>query len=269
GVILYETLTGELPFRGVARMMLHAIQYEDPRPPRQLNDRIPRDLETITLKCLAKEPHRRYPSAAALHDDVRRYLEHRPILARPAGPVERLARWVRRNPWKASALGLLVVLPVGTTGAAVSIHQARKDAERHAEAEKTQRGIAEYAADVAQKRLNLSLETLRLLISDAQAALRDRPGTRRLQENILRVALKGLAEVVREAGEAAAGPDKAVAHTKIGDIYMLLGRTDDAEKEFRQGRELARAAFDAEPESERRAARESYAVASMRLGDAA
>src|SRR5262249_42588116 len=60
GVILYEMLTGELPFRGVARMMRHQTEFEAPRPPRRLNDKIPRDLETVTLKCLAKEPARRY-----------------------------------------------------------------------------------------------------------------------------------------------------------------------------------------------------------------
>ena len=63
GVILYELLTGELPFRGNARMLLHQVLHDEPRPPRQLNDRIPRDLETICLKAMAKEPARRYATA--------------------------------------------------------------------------------------------------------------------------------------------------------------------------------------------------------------
>jgi serine/threonine protein kinase len=104
GVILYEMLTGELPFRGVAEMMLVQIRFEQPRPPRQLNNKVPRDLETITLKCLAKEPARRYAGAAALADDLRCFLERRPIQARPAGLMERTGRWMRRNPWPTAAL---------------------------------------------------------------------------------------------------------------------------------------------------------------------
>jgi serine/threonine protein kinase len=74
GVIFYELLTGELPFRGNTRLIIHQVLHEEPRPPRGLNDKIPRDLETICLKALAKEPHRRYNSARALADDLRRYL---------------------------------------------------------------------------------------------------------------------------------------------------------------------------------------------------
>src|SRR5438067_7602129 len=66
GVILYQLLTGELPFRGTTRMLLHQVLHDDPRPPRRLNDRIPRDLETVTLKAMAKEPGRRYGTAGEL-----------------------------------------------------------------------------------------------------------------------------------------------------------------------------------------------------------
>src|ERR671934_189317 len=74
---------GELPFRGTPRMVLQQILGEEPRSPRRLNDRIPRDLETITLKCLAKEPGRRYATAAGLAADLRRLLAGEPIVARP------------------------------------------------------------------------------------------------------------------------------------------------------------------------------------------
>src|SRR4029077_18348450 len=74
GVILYQLLTGELPFRGTTRMLLHQVLHDEPRPPRSLNDSIPRDLQTICLKAMGKEPGRRYSTAAALADDLRRYL---------------------------------------------------------------------------------------------------------------------------------------------------------------------------------------------------
>jgi hypothetical protein len=104
GVILYELLTGERPFRGSGRMLILQVLQDEPRPPRQLNDRIPRDLETVCLKALAKAPARRYATARDLADDLRRWLEGRPITARPTGRAERLWRWCRRNPLAASVL---------------------------------------------------------------------------------------------------------------------------------------------------------------------
>ena len=95
-------------------MLLIRIQEEEPRRPRRLDDTIPRDLETICLKCLSKAPGQRYATAAALAQDLKRYLAGRPILARPASSHERAVRWVRRRPaiaalvafCSASALGL-------------------------------------------------------------------------------------------------------------------------------------------------------------------
>jgi len=104
GVVLYELLTGERPFRGNRRMLLLHVLQDEPRPPRSLNDKVPRDLETICLKALAKAPARRYPRAQDLADDLRRFLAGAPILARPIGPPERVWRWCRRNPVPASLL---------------------------------------------------------------------------------------------------------------------------------------------------------------------
>jgi serine/threonine protein kinase len=96
GVVLYQLLTGELPFRGTQRMLLHQVLHDEPRRPRSLNEHIPRDLETICLKAMAKEPARRYAAARELADDMRRWLAGEPIHARPAGWAERAVRWVRR-----------------------------------------------------------------------------------------------------------------------------------------------------------------------------
>jgi hypothetical protein len=110
GVVLYELLTGERPFRGNRRMLLLQVLEDEPRPPRRLNDKVPRDLETIALKAMAKAPGRRYATAADLADDLRRFLRGEPVKARPAGMAVRVWRWARRNPVPAS---LLLAVTVG------------------------------------------------------------------------------------------------------------------------------------------------------------
>lgn len=97
GVMLYEMLTGEHPFRGNIRMLLHQVLHDEPRAPRSINDSIPRDLETICLKAMAKEPGRRYANAQSFADDLRRWQKGEAIHARPVGRMERLWRWCRRN----------------------------------------------------------------------------------------------------------------------------------------------------------------------------
>jgi tRNA A-37 threonylcarbamoyl transferase component Bud32 len=112
GVVLYEMLTTELPFRGRLRMLLEQVQLHDPPPPRRLNDQVPRDLETICLKCLEKEPRNRYASAGALRDDLDRYLRGEPILARPIGQMTRAWRWCMRNRLVSGLAGGVVLLLV-------------------------------------------------------------------------------------------------------------------------------------------------------------
>ncbi|MFO0815774.1 MAG: protein kinase [Gemmatales bacterium] len=122
GAILYELLTGHPPFKAESVfLMLNKVQYEEPVAPRQVNPAIPRDLETICLKCLQKDPHHRYPSAAALADDLRRFVVDKPISARPIGRAERLTKWVRRRPAVASLMALLLI--VGMTSAGLVIWQ--------------------------------------------------------------------------------------------------------------------------------------------------
>ncbi len=117
GAILYAALTGRPPFQGATALdALELVCLHDPIAPSRINPAVPRDLETICLKCLEKEPNRRYLTAESLAGDLRQYLHGGPIAARRAGQLERLRRWCRRNPVAAvsSALGALaVVLGVG------------------------------------------------------------------------------------------------------------------------------------------------------------
>lgn len=108
GVILYEMLTGERPFQGTKRLLILQVLEDEPRPVRELDDTIAKDLETICQKAMSKSPQRRYESAKNLSDDLRRFLTGDPIRARPIGKTERLARWCRKYP-------LAVALFVGIT----------------------------------------------------------------------------------------------------------------------------------------------------------
>ena len=109
GVLLYEMLTGERPFQGNRRMLLLQVISDEPRSPRILKPQIPVDLETICLKALSKSPGRRYQTAADMADDLRRFLERKPIKARPKGYPERVWNWCRNFPVAAS---LLVAVPI-------------------------------------------------------------------------------------------------------------------------------------------------------------
>lgn len=122
GVMLYELLTGQLPFRGNIRMLLHQVLHDEPQAPRSLNDRIPRDLETIALKAMAKEPKRRY-TAKEMAADLRRWLRDEPIQARPVSRIEKGWRWCRRNPGVArlSAALLLVLLSTAVAGTTAAV----------------------------------------------------------------------------------------------------------------------------------------------------
>jgi WD40 repeat protein len=151
GAVLYALLVGRPPFRaaGVAET-LSQVCFREPEPPRRWQPSVPADLDTICLKCLHKEPAKRYPSAAALADDLERFLQGRPIVARPVGPLEQAAKWARRRPAVAGLLAAVVLL--AAVGAALVVGLWR-GAEAQTEIEHRARTLAQEKATLAQEKV--------------------------------------------------------------------------------------------------------------------
>jgi WD40 repeat protein/tRNA A-37 threonylcarbamoyl transferase component Bud32 len=177
GTILYVLLTGQAPFSGETPLDTLA-QVRDTLPalvgPARRPER--RDLETICLKCLEKQPVRRYASAEALAEDLERYLRHEPILARPVGRVERCTRWCRRNPVVASlalSLAALILLSVtGLVAGVIVLEKRRADAVYHQEnAEKERTRAVAYEREA---RLQLYVANIRLAHQACEVGDRDR-----------------------------------------------------------------------------------------------
>jgi eukaryotic-like serine/threonine-protein kinase len=160
GATLYALITGRPPFQAATPMeTVIQVLSDEPVPPRRLIPSIPRDIETICLKCLEKQPDRRYASAAALAADLRRFLTGEPIEARPVTRLERAVKWARRKPPLAAAytLGLLAVLLGGLGGSALwqwrsaeGARDAAKSAQADAEGQRDTADVARGQADTAR-----------------------------------------------------------------------------------------------------------------------
>jgi WD40 repeat protein len=186
GAILYECLTGRPPFRAATALdTLMQVVADEPVPPSRLAPKVPRDLENICLKCLQKEPHKRYATAQALADDLAAYLEGRPTVARPATRMERLGKWVRRRPAAAALAVLAVLAPVSLLVLGLfynaRLQQALADVAgreqqlRDTQADADRQQQAAGAANSEAKRLLQQADSLRLSALSSQA-LTDNPG---------------------------------------------------------------------------------------------
>jgi serine/threonine protein kinase/tetratricopeptide (TPR) repeat protein len=255
GAILYECLTGRPPFQGATIAdTLEQVRTMEPVAPRSLVKEVPRDLETICLHCLHKDPQRRYASAEALAGDLGRFREGLPIAVRPVGTPERVWRWCRRNPWWATAIATVVLMALtimaGLTYGIVKVNALNdavtKEAERKEEQRKqadAARTEADTARQLSEKRLDQSVAALKLFATDARTFCEDAmvPGvSRRKLYDLLAVQLEK---------QAAAGEDREfsddVARSRIfmyeavALAQIELGRIPEAETSLKKGLELA------------------------------
>jgi formylglycine-generating enzyme required for sulfatase activity/tRNA A-37 threonylcarbamoyl transferase component Bud32 len=207
GAVLYECLTGRPPFKAATAIdTLLQVVADEPVPPRQLQPKVPRDLETICLKCLHKEPHKRYASAEALADDLRRFLAGEPIRARPVGTAERAVMWARRHrAVTALAATVLLVAALGVAG----ILWKYLDAER-------QKGIAQRNEEAALKEAEKATKARDFLVRTFRKAETDEKGANVTVRQLLDEADSRIPVEFADQPELRADLAKAVADVRRG-----------------------------------------------------
>ena len=269
GAVLYEMITGRAPF--VSDSMLDTLVqviHRDPVQPRELQPGVPIDLETICVKALQKEPANRYQSCKELGEDLRRYVNGEPILARPISHWERLTRWCRRNPkiaWPTAVASFFVIATAVvslaawrmTAAQALVIAEERDEAnEQRNEAERQrneadmqrmianqQQLLAEENAELAIKQANLALQNIQFVVTDVDSKLMQQAGSSGIRIAIMEALSKkwddldvGMTGGVR--GKAI--PTLMAVRHKIATTFSMLDRVKEADQEFTKLEKMGR-----------------------------
>jgi serine/threonine-protein kinase len=267
GAILYECLTGRPPFQGPTPLdTLLQVRNDEPVPPRRLVPTVPRDLATICLKCLEKEPRRRYPSAAALADDLGRFLAGQPVHARPVRGWQRTIRWARRRRTAAalvvvSAAAVLSLLTLGVwhyaelqgynaelQGFNTELRTERNKAEQlrelaqKKEAEtRRQKGETEkqwQRAEANVRRALAAVKQMLVRVSEDRKRLAHEPGMELVRRKLLEDALEFYQGFLKESPtDPLIRAETASTYLRLADVQRTLGQHADAEKTY--GRAIA------------------------------
>ena len=240
GVTLYECLAGEVPFRGVPHQIVHQILNDEPRPPRSLNDLVPRDLETVCLKAMAKEPNRRYASARELADDLNRYLRGEPVAARPTSAAAKLWRLARRKPLAASlTVAFVAALLCGSITTTIFWRRAEANA-----------ALALTRGSLAAQNYRKARDAVdKLYLKFYSDGLLNKPGLETVRAEIAREILPYYREFLREhADDASLRSDMTDAALRVGYLTSALGDKRVALDALEQARELLEATIREHPD---------------------
>jgi serine/threonine protein kinase/tetratricopeptide (TPR) repeat protein len=239
GMTLYELLTLKTAYASSDRLQLiELIRHSEAASPRSIDVRIPRDLETIVMKAIDKEPRRRYQSADEMGEDLQHFVNDEPIKARRVGSVERLARWCRRNPAVAGLAAVIVLLLLGVTAASMSAadHYNRL-ATQEAESAQKEREARE-AADRAREDAEKNFARARQVVDDyltkvSESDLIKVPGLQPLRRELLQAAQKYYQDFLKDrADDPALTNELAGAQLRLARIDTELGLREEARRGF-------------------------------------
>jgi serine/threonine-protein kinase len=244
GVILFEMLTGERPFRGSLQMLLKQVMQDEPVSPRKLDGHVPRDLDTICLKCLQKEPARRYPTAKDLSEELGRYLAGKPIQARPVSALERMVRWCGRNRLvAASAAAAVLCLLFGLVASSVGYVRTSRALEN---------------SEQARRRERKAFEEERKAIDDwytqiSEDTLLNQPGLQRIRKDLL-LRSRDYYEnfLVKSGNDETVQDELARAQFRVGWITDEIESPVKAMSSYEKAREMQTRLLDADPENSER-----------------
>jgi serine/threonine-protein kinase len=248
GAILYECLTGRPPFHAATPLdTLLQVRGEDPVPPRRLVPSVPRDLDAVCLTCLRKEPRRRYPSAAALAEDLRRFLAGQPVRARPAGAWERAVRWARRRKAAAALAGVsaaaaLSLLTMGAwhqvrmQGYNTKLQDERDTADRLREQAQAKEEEARQQKDEAEAHFRSALAAVKQMlvrVSEEDELLAHEPRMELVRLKLLEDALRFYQGFLKERpGDEEVRWETASTYLRLGDTRRRLGQQAAAEEGY-------------------------------------
>jgi tetratricopeptide (TPR) repeat protein/predicted Ser/Thr protein kinase len=256
GAILYELLSGRPPFKAATPMdTVLQVLAEEPVPVRRLQPQVPHDIETICHKCLEKDPKKRYPSAAALAEDLQRFQAGEPVRARPVGPVGRVLKWARRKPAVAGLLpAVLLVLAGGIVGTSTGMVRALRERDQKDE-----------ALWQTRQALNTMTDEVVADLQGAQVQL-----TERNRQFLKKVLDYHAAFAAARADDPEGRHGRAGGFFRVGEIRLYLGELPEAETAFREAIALQKELADEFPARQdiRRELGQSYHQLGMLLGPA-
>ncbi len=229
GAVLYELLTGRPPFRGETPLeTLHQLLHQEAPRPRSLRPEIERDLETISLKCLEKEPRQRYASALALAEDLERFLAGKPIQARRVGPAERLWRWCRRQPALAAVSGLAILAVAAVVAGSIlfALTEARHARELLDQQRQTQTALedAQHHQALAEESFRQAHQAVNDFCVKVSQQLEQVPSLLPLRKELLESALRYYQTFAREHGQdPKLRRELADTHRWVAEITSAIG----------------------------------------------